>query len=254
MRILIHQAGARPGDRKANLAEVERVLGVAAAAGADLAVFPEMFITGYNVLDEVAQLAEPAGGLVEQRLRDMAAGSGLGCIVGLPEIEGQHVRNVALCLDGDGEVLARHAKVRLFGNRERATFAAGTGFPTCTIAGRKVGIAICYDIEFPETARALARAGAEVLVVPTANMTPYWDVPTTLVRSRALENGVAVAYANLCGFEGDMRFTGLSAVVAPDGRDLARAGTDAATLIVDLEAAFDRARRSPTSTQLDELG
>ncbi len=85
-------------------------------------------------------------------------------------------------------------------------------------------MAICYDIEFPEFARELKRRGADVIVVPTANMEPYFEVPNTFIRARALENGIFVVYANYCGTEGDLKYTGLSGVTGPDGIDLARAG------------------------------
>lgn len=253
MRIYIHQANPATGNTADNLVAIERGLSVAAAAGARLAVFPELFVTGYNIGSAIHRLAEPAGGAVERALRTLAKAAGVSLVVGLPERSGTVLRNIALCIDGTGTVQARYAKRFLFGEDERAVFVAGQEIAICDVAGRRVGLAICYDIEFPELARELARAGADVIVVPTANMTPYWDVPTSLVRARALENGVAVVYANLCGEENGMVYTGLSAVVGPDGKDLVRAGTGEAGLIADLAPVLDAARANPTSTQLSDL-
>jgi 5-aminopentanamidase len=118
------------------------------------------------------------------------------------------------------------------------------------LGGRRVGAAICYDIEFPEMCRELKRRGAEIILAPTANMAPYSEVPTTFVRARALENAVTVAYANHCGWDGDLQFTGLSCITGPDGIDLARAGRAVtALLIADLPSDSG----SPLSTQLADL-
>ncbi|MEM9762175.1 MAG: carbon-nitrogen hydrolase family protein [Pseudomonadota bacterium] len=253
MRVYVAQASPVSGDPAANLGAIERGLAVAAAAGAELAVFPELFVTGYNLGTAVHDLAEAEGAGAERTLVALAKAAGVALVAGLPQRAGNTVRNVALCVDGNGTVLARYAKRHLFGDAERAIFTPGKGPAVVELGDRKVGLSICYDIEFPEVARELARAGAEIILVPTANMTPFWDVPTSLIRARALENGVAVVYANLCGEENGMTYTGLSVVVGPDGRDLARAGTGEVALIADLGPALDAARVAPPSTQLADL-
>ena len=82
---------------------------------------------------------------------------------------------------------------------------------------------------------------------------PHFDVLTTLVRARALENGLVVVYANLCGVEDDLEYTGQSVIVAPDGKDLARAGQDSAILMADDASSLARNRSKPTSNQLTDL-
>ncbi len=101
--------------------------------------------------------------------------------------------------------------------------------------GLKIGILICYDVEFPEAVRSLALAGAELIAVPTALIRPFEFVARVLVPARAIENQVFVAYAGLCGDEGDLGYCGLSCIVGPDGQDLARAGTDPALLFADVD-------------------
>jgi predicted amidohydrolase len=76
-------------------------------------------------------------------------------------------------------------------------------FPLVELEGWKLGLLICYDLEFPENARRLALAGAELILVPTANMVPFDFVADVTVRARAFENQCYVAYANYCGHEGD---------------------------------------------------
>lgn len=113
------------------------------------------------------------------------------------------------------------------------------------LEGIKIGILICYDVEFPEAVRALALAGAELIAVPTALIRPFDIVARTLVPARAFENQVYVAYAGMCGREGDQGYCGLSCIVGPDGQALARAGTGPALLFADIDpAAISRGRQS----------
>ena len=104
-----------------------------------------------------------------------------------------------------------------------------------------------HDIEFPELARALSLNGAEVLLVPTANMAPYHSVSERLVPARAEENAVFVAYANLVGNEGDTTYAGGSCICGPDGEDLERAGGSATLIVADLNKdALIKARKTAT--------
>ncbi|NWJ69658.1 hypothetical protein HX744_03595 [Pseudonocardia sp. ICBG1122] len=100
--------------------------------------------------------------------------------------------------------------------------------------GWGLGLLVCYDVEFPETVRALALAGADAVLVPTANMLPYDHVPRVLVPARAWENQVYVAYANWCGTEGSLTYGGLSCVAGPAGA-VVRAGRDPELLVAELD-------------------
>ncbi len=153
-------------------------------------------------------------------------------------------------MDRSGETLATYAKTHLFGDVDRAQFVAGDGYaPVVELGGWRLGLAICYDIEFPETARLLALAGAEAILAPTANMAPFDSVALRLVPSRAEENALYVAYANYCGSEGEFDYVGLSCVCGPDGGDLARAGRGPEMIFADLDRGALAAARS-RSTQL----
>jgi 5-aminopentanamidase len=103
------------------------------------------------------------------------------------------------------------------------------------LEGLKVGILICYDVEFPEAVQTLALAGAELIAVPTALIQPFDIVARTLVPARAFENQVYAAYAGMCGSEGAVDYCGLSCIVGPDGQDLARTGTAPALLFADID-------------------
>jgi 5-aminopentanamidase len=117
-------------------------------------------------------------------------------------------------------------------------FRAGAG-PSALVQldGIRVGLLICYDVEFPESVRLLALAGADLIAVPTALMDPFGAVARILVPARAVENQVFLAYANRTGREGDLDYCGLSCVVGPDGAELTRAGRGEQLLLADLDLA-----------------
>jgi predicted amidohydrolase len=167
------------------------------------------------------------------------------------QVEDRRVYNSAALIDRKGHLVAVYRKVQLFGALEASYFTPGDQYVVTSVGGLTIGLAICYDIEFPEFSRALRRRGVELVLVPTANMAPYWEVPKTLVRARALENGISVAYANHSGCEGALHFTGLSGIAGPDGIDLARAGPNGEVLLVaDIPTDM---RPDTLSTQLSDL-
>ena len=249
VRVAIHQCEPRPGDVAANLARLGQAAAAAAAAGADLLLCPEMVVTGYNIGREaVARLAEPRDGPSVQTVREIARGHGLAIVYGSPERDaGGRVFNAAQLVGADGEALANYRKTHLFGDLDRGQFSPSDAAPATVALGEwRVGLLICYDVEFPETVRALALAGAELVLTPTANMVPYDVVATTIVPARAYESQVYVAYANYCGSEGGIEYCGLSCIAAPDGTDAARAGRGEELVIGDLDRADLDASRTVT--------
>lgn len=242
MRIALLQCAPGAPDVGAGLARLDRFAAQAAAAGAALLVTPEMFLTGYAIgAEAVARLAEPSDGPAAEAVAAICRRHGLGILYGYPErgADGA-VYNAIQLIGADGTPRANTRKTHLFGGVDRAQFTAGeTLSPVVAFGGFRLGFAICYDIEFPEVARALALAGAEAVLVPTANMTPFESVATRLVPARAEENAVFVTYANYVGREAEFRYCGLSCVVGPDGSDLARADAVSETLVV---ADLDRNR------------
>ena len=253
MKVLINQSTPVFGNVAANLATIEQHCQSTQSLDIDVVVFPELFLTGYNIGDRVEALAEEIDGPSVRRLQEIAATRSVAIITGFAERRGTELYNSAIAIDAYGQIVGHHHKVFLFGQKEKQTYRAGVKFPVFKLAGRVCGLAICYDIEFPEVARDMKKNGAEIIFVPTANMEPYFEVPTTLVRSRALENGVAIVYANICGMEGDQRYTGLSGVVLPDGKDLARAGRDDCVLVCDVGPGLARNVLLPSSKQLEDL-
>jgi predicted amidohydrolase len=209
----------------------------AAEAGTGLVIFPEMFLTGYNIGEAVFKLAEPADGLSAAAVATIARDSAVSILYGYPERSGNRIFNSARLVHPARGAIANYRKTHLYGSEEKRLFAPGDDLVMAELDGLKVGILICYDVEFPEAVRALALAGAELIAVPTALIQPFDIVSRTLVPARAFENQVYVAYAGMCGREGSLGYCGLSCIVGPDGQDLARAGASPALLFADIDPA-----------------
>ena len=137
------------------------------------------------------------------------------------------IYNSVQLIDCHGHRLLNYRKTHLFGALDHSLFSPGPdAFPVIELNGWKVGMLICYDLEFPENTRRLALAGAQLIVVPTANMAPYDFIADVTVRSRAFENQCYVAYANYCGSESTIHYCGQSSIAAPDGQQVALAQRD----------------------------
>ena len=237
MRIAVYQGEGVAGSVSSALEVMRRYALLAAAQGAAMVIFPEMFLTGYNIGDAVFGLAEPADGPSAEAVRQIAGDTGVSLLYGYPERSGDQVFNSARLIHPAGGGAANYRKTHLYGSEERRLFQRGDALVVVETNGLKVGLLICYDVEFPEAVRALAMAGADVVAVPTALIRPFDIVARTLVPARAYENQVYIAYAGLCGSEGGLGYCGLSCIVAPDGRDLARAGDDPALLLAEIDVS-----------------
>jgi len=230
------------------LARLDTTAAHARAQGAELLVCPEMSLTGYQIgAPAVAALAEPADGALAQAVAAIAQRHRIAIVYGYPEhnAEGRPY-NAVQFIGADGVRLANYRKTHLFGHIDRAQFSPGPQAPAVFAwNGWRLGLLICYDIEFPEPARDLALQGADVLLVPTANMVDFDEVQRVLLPARALENRVFVAYANACGREGDTTYGGLSTVCAPMGAVQAQAGRDEQLLLTTLDrSALQQARHT----------
>lgn len=248
LKIAIWQVASVPSDVAANTAALDRTAAKAKAAGADLLMTPEMFITGYSIGDDIGRLA------AEQpldRVREVAKRHGIAIVAGGPESLNDSstppFANSAWFIDETGEVLGRHRKVQLFGDLDRSHFSAGDS-PVSMVHYRGFNIAmlICFDVEYPETVRAAAHAGADFMAVPTAQMDPFRFVNEHLIRTRAWENSVYVAYANQIGPDGDFAYVGRSVIADPFGEHLAFASAENEELLfaeldhTTLQAARDQ--------------
>ncbi|MGN7742107.1 carbon-nitrogen hydrolase family protein [Pseudomonas sp. 22526] len=236
MRVALYQCAPQPLDVAGNLQRLQKV--AVEASGTDLLVLPEMFLSGYNIgVEAVGALAEAQDGPSAQYIANVAQSAGIAILYGYPErADDGQIYNAVQLIDRNGQRLCNYRKTHLFGDLDRSMFSPGPDdFPLVELNGWKLGFLICYDIEFPENARRLALAGAELILVPTANMLPYDFVADVTVRSRAFENQCYVAYANYCGHEDEIHYCGQSSIAAPDGQRIALAGLDEALIAGTLD-------------------
>jgi predicted amidohydrolase len=186
-------------DPQVNLDRVRTAAAAAAAKGAELVVFPEGTQVRFSA--DLRTAAGPLDGEFCRGLAGAAKSAGLAIIAAVfePAPDGR-VFNTTVGLDRDGSLVAVYRKIHLFdalGHRESDSVAPGDEVVIATVGGLRVGFMTCYDVRFPELARALAAGGAELLVLPAA-----WAAGTfkeehwvTLVRARAIENTIWLAAA-----------------------------------------------------------
>jgi predicted amidohydrolase len=250
LTLALYQCTPGPLDVAGNLHRLEQVAQQASRGGADVLVCPEMFLTGYNIgRDAVSRLAQTADGAYAQAVADIAQRRTVAIVYGYPERgETGAVFNAAQWIDARGERCLNYRKTHLFGTLDHAQFAAGSTASQCVeVNGWQVSLLICYDVEFPENTRRLALAGADLILVPTANMADFDFISRSVVPVRAYENQVFVAYANYTGQEDTIQYGGLSTVAAPDGAILAQAGRDETLVFATLDGdRLDAARRHCT--------
>ena len=239
MKLALYQGPAIGGGIDAGFARIETLLSAAAMAGAGMAVFPELFMPGYNRPDLHGSLSQPLGGDWSQRFADLARQAGCGLTLGWAERCGDQVYNAASAYSASGTLLAHYHKIQLFGPMEKSSFAPGESYAIFDLCGRKAALLICYDIEFPQHCRALADQGVTLVLVPTANPRGFEHVSRTLVPARAAEMGLTIAYANYCGTEGDLTYSGHSLIAGPDAQALAAAGRGETLLVADLRPASE---------------
>jgi predicted amidohydrolase len=244
MHLALYQGPGHINDPAAAWALMAAKAAEAKAAGAELLILPEMYLSGYNIGPAAARRhALTRGGLAPAQ--DIARTHNIALVFGYPELVGEAVANAAALIGPDGAVLLNYRKTHLFGDLDRAMFEArGDEFPLATLHGQKIGLLICYDIEFPEPARRLALAGADIILVPTAQMAPYTQVARHIIPARAYENQVYLAYANHSGVADGLDYIGLSSICAPDGAVLALAGADEAMLYATTDATRHAAIRA----------
>ena len=225
MKIALYQGPGIINDIDAAFSHLAKTASEAKAGGADILVLPEMYLSGYNIGPEAARRqALPQSGLAPAQA--IAKGKNIALVFGYPELVGEAVANSAALIGPDGALLLNYRKTHLFGELDREMFkSVGGGLGLAELSGYKIGLLICYDIEFPEPARALALAGADILLIPTAQMQPYTQVARHVIPTRAYENQVYLAYANHSGVADGLDYVGLSSICGPDGAILAAAGT-----------------------------
>lgn len=236
LTLAVLQHRPTPAAAEESLARMEDAAASAAADGAQLLVCPEASLTGYNIpLSSARSVAVERDGHTTDRIRKLCLRHGIALAYGYIERDADQLFNAVNVIDSAGELISHYRKTHLWGDLDRSLFSAGDGYaPVFELNGWKTGLLICYDIEFPESSRHLALQGADLILAPTALMSPWTFVADVITRARAAENQVYFAYANYCGPEGDLNYVGRSCIIGPDGEEVARAGDEPQLLLATL--------------------
>ena len=247
MKIALIQQHARP-DKTENVTRGLAAIDLAAAQGANLAVFAELaferFYPQQPAGADPLQLAEPVPGPMTEAFAARARRHGMVIVLNLYERDGSHAYDCSPVIDADGRLLGRTRMIHITEYacfHEQGYYTPGdTGAPVYDTRAGRIGVAICYDRHYPEYMRALAVAGADLVVVPQAGAVGEW--PDGLYEAEmqvaSFQNGYYTALCNRVGAEECLTFSGESFVCAPDGRVIARAAAgEDAILYADLDLA-----------------
>jgi len=235
LHLALIQMTVEAGDVAANRATAERLLAQARAAGADLALLPELWATGYDWPVIHAHAASPGTGLWAV-MADLARAHGLYLAGSIPLTEDDRLYNAAILFDPTGRAIGVYRKVHLFGPMdEPAHFAPGDALPTFDLPWGRTALAICYDLRFPELLRAYAQAGATLMLCCAQwprHRIPNWDI---LLPARAIENQCLVAGCNAVSQTLGQPLGGHSGMYGPWGEVLAQAGDEEGVAVATVD-------------------
>jgi predicted amidohydrolase len=210
MRVALAELAPVPGDVERNLARVEEVV---SASRAELAVFPELFLSGYRVGDRFPHIALADGDRSMEALRAVARAQRATLVVGAPTVSRERrgeIHNAAVAVAPDGTVFVQVKRfLPTFGPfEEGALFTPTDSSRAFRLGAHRVGLEICYDVFFPEVSRQLALLGAELLVNVSAAPVTSRRLFDRLLPARAVENAFPVVYVNRVGVEDGVVFGG----------------------------------------------
>lgn len=238
LTLALAQADFQIGNIEANFQHIFQIVGTASKAGAQMVIFPELALTGYNpdiLSGRMNELALSANNNIVKELLNIAKLYGIYLIVGFIErrkIPGVYYNSI-LVGDPAGRLIDIYAKSHLFSG-ENLHFRAGDIIKPFNTEFGMVGPMICMDIGYPEVARTLCLQGAELLIAPSAWIAEDEYLWKLQVRARAVDNFVFVAAVDRIGKEGNLRYIGQSMVVNPRGEIIAELGEKEDLLICEI--------------------
>jgi predicted amidohydrolase len=216
-KVAVAQISCALGKLETNLKSIHHLAEQAARSEPDILSFPELATTGYSLNARWRKFSETIPGRTTERLSRIAMEFGLYLVCGLPEPDSRSGRifNSAVLIGPDGSEVGTYRKVHLW-EQERRYFTPGKRFRVFKTKVGQIGLGVCYDLEFPESARALALQGAEIIIYSSAQPHPFEAHVDAYLQSRAAENCLYVCHSNRTGREGKTLFFGQSQIVSPD--------------------------------------
>lgn len=235
LRVASIQFNIHLGDIDYNLQAALSGLRQVATEGARLAVLPEMWSTGYDYR-QLAALAQQTPQVLDA-LCAASAELNLTIVGSLAEPDGDKVCNTAWVID-QGKIVGKYRKLHLFSTMGEDRFLhAGHEYLVVDTTVGRLGVAICYDLRFPELFRRMALDGAEIICLPAEWPKPRQEHWRTLLRARAIENQLFVVATNCCGVQGKLDFFGMSLLLSARGDVLAEAGEIDQCLVAEFDFA-----------------
>ncbi len=235
MKIAAAQIACVLGDVDANLRKIREFSARAKEEGADLVLFPEASDTGYS-MPVIREQAKPWTDGAVPALQKMAKELSLTIVAGVSERDGDAVYNSQVFIDPGGKLVASYRKTHLFvlaPNDESTCYTRGDKFVSVRADEFNFGLSICYDLRFPEVARALAlEHNANVLLVSSAWPLPRVEHLRALSIARAIENQSYLVLANRTGVDAGVTCCGASAIIDPSGVVITSASADREELLI----------------------
>lgn len=237
------QFDVKKGQIDFNLNRVIQYLEKLASRSVCLAVLPEMFSCSFDNENLIRHSLETEK--IIERLCSFAEKNKMAIVGTMPEQEKKLVYNTMVFIDVDGTVKGRYRKLHLFRlTGEHLYYTAGNKVVMIESSLGRIGLMTCYDLRFPELARALFARGAQLMVVSAQWPEPRQSHWETLVRARSIENQVFMICSNRTGKEDELSFPGMSMIVDPMGNVLTDAGKDDAFVFTDIDTTLvNRSRK-----------
>jgi len=247
LRVSMGQMDVSLGQPGENLEKVRAMTTEARRRGSELIVFPELWSTGYD-LERAHEYATPVDQGTFAETAALARENSIHILGSQLERSDQGYRNTAVIFSPEGRLVGQYSKVHLFRPMEEDTYlVAGEDAPLFSLPWGKSGLAICYDLRFPELFRKYALGGAKVVFLMAEWPLPRLGHWQTLLQARAIENQFFVVACNRVGGSGEWSFFGHSGVYDPSGELIAGAADEEILVTADLDLDLvDQARQSMT--------
>jgi len=237
IKLSLIQMSTQRENKKANLKKMEMLTAKAKTQGADLAIFPELSLTGYVIRDQLYELSETIPGPSTQKIEELAKRTGLHIIFGMPELSEKTKATLynTSVLVGPAGFIGKYRKMYLPTHsvfEEKRYFRVGYDATTFETPVGKIGLCICYDLFFPEVTRLTRLKGAQLIVAISASPAVRKNYFEVITAARALENTVFLAYVNLAGVQEGLQFWGGSRLISPTGEIIAKAKYDEEDFVI----------------------